>query len=395
MVLPRLDAVRLEAARPSAQSPRAGPALRVARMARTWPDRARRRPAPATGVPAQAGRPGPPSKRVRLDAFRLEAARPSAQSPRAGPALRGWPGPGPVVRDCRQRDPPALEARVRLDALRLEVASPVHRHCGASWPARPALEACAPRCVPARSGQALRSIGQGRTGAERMARTRLGRARRPPRSKHVCASMRSGSKWPVRSTGVAAQAGRPGPRSKRVRLEAFRLEAARPSVQSPRAGPALRGWPGPGPVVRDGRQRDPPALEARVRLDALRLEVANPVHRRCGASWPARPALETCAARCSPAATVQALRSIAQGRTGAERMARTRPGRARRSPARSARARSTCAPRCAPARSGQSGPPALRRKLAGQARARSVCASMRSGSKRPGPPFNRPGQDRR
>ncbi len=169
---------------------------------------------------------------------------------------RTWPGRARLP----PANPPALEARVRLDALRLEVASPVHRHCGASWPARPALEACAPRCVPARSGQALRSIGQGRTGAERMARTRLGHARRPPRSKHVCASMRSGSKWPVRSTGVAAQAGRPGRRSNRVPLDANRLQLSRPSAQSARAGPALRGWPGPGPVVRDGRQQATPAF---------------------------------------------------------------------------------------------------------------------------------------
>ncbi len=223
-------------------------------------------------------------------------------------------------------------------------ASAVHQRCGASWPARPALEAC-------------------------------------------------------------------------VRLDAVRLEVSRPSTPSARTGPALRGWPGPGPVVRDGRQRGPPGLRRKLASQALRsigqdrpgaescedgqnlarscATAASAVHRHCGASWPARPALEACAARCSPAATVQALRSIAQGRTGAERMARTWPGRARWPPARSARARSTCAPRCAPARSGQSGPPALRRKLAGQARARNVCGSMQSGCNCPGPPFNRPGQDRR
>jgi hypothetical protein len=65
---------------------------------RTWPGRAPRAPAHSAAIPAQAARPVPRPERVRLDAVHLEAPRPRRPSATTGTALRGCPGPGPVVR---------------------------------------------------------------------------------------------------------------------------------------------------------------------------------------------------------------------------------------------------------------------------------------------------------
>ncbi len=254
-------------------------------------------------------------------------------------------------------------------------AGAVHQCCGASCPARPALPACPPRCGRRDVPEAVRSILQTRTGAER--------------------------RWPGPGR-VRTQRCPVGPPALWRKLPGqARTSSAtcpRPSAPSARTEPALRD---------DGQD-----------LAALGCGGARAVHQRCGASCLATgPRFE----RDVP----QAARSIGQDTAGAERrwpgpgrvrtqrcpvgppvLRRKLPGQARTSSATCPRPSAPSA-RTEPAlrddgqglaavgRDGcRRGPPVLRRKRPGQARASSAtCPRPSAPSARPEPALRDDGQD--